>query len=145
MNSVQRSALVAHPSARLYSLVADVEAYPRFLPWCSSATIQARHDDAVEATIGIDFRGLRQTFTTRNVLEPERAITISLVRGPFKSLDGLWRFQTLAPDASKVELTMRYEFASSILARLAGPVFNHIASTLVDAFIRRADSLYRNA
>lgn len=142
MKSVERSALVPHPSARLYALVADIESYPQFLPWCSTATIQVREPHCVEATIGIDFRGIRQSFTARNTLEAEQAITIALVRGPFRSLNGLWRFRELAPAACKVELQMRYEFASALLERLAGPVFNHIAITLVDAFIRRADSLY---
>lgn len=142
MNIVERSALVAHPSSRLYALVADVESYPQFLPWCRATAVHAYGADELEATIAIDFRGVRQTFTTRNRLDPERTISIALVRGPFRSLEGLWRFHALAPEASKVELTMRYEFASSLLERLAGPVFNHIATTLVDAFIRRADALH---
>jgi ribosome-associated toxin RatA of RatAB toxin-antitoxin module len=141
MKVVERSALVLHPAALLYALVANVEGYPRFLPWCSGATVEAAKDGIVEATIHVDYRGWRQSFTTRNHHTPHDEIVISLIRGPFKSLDGRWRFTAIDPQASKVALDLRYEFASPFLERLAGPVFGHIASTMMEAFIRRADSV----
>jgi ribosome-associated toxin RatA of RatAB toxin-antitoxin module len=64
------------------------------------------------------------------------------VEGPFRALDGTWRFTALADRGSKVELALRYEFSSRILENLVGPVFNHIANTLVDAFAKRAEQVH---
>ena len=71
-----------------------------------------------------------------------REIRMRLVDGPFRSLDGTWRFNPLAPDACKIEFTLNYEFSSGLLDRLVGPVFGHIAGTMVDAFLKRAESVY---
>jgi ribosome-associated toxin RatA of RatAB toxin-antitoxin module len=62
--------------------------------------------------------------------------------GPFHHLDGIWLFRPLGTAGSKVELEMRYEFATSALERLIGPVFSHIAHSFIDAFVRRAEQLY---
>jgi ribosome-associated toxin RatA of RatAB toxin-antitoxin module len=140
MITLNRSALVGHEAEAMYRLVTDIEAYPLFLPWCRRATIHESRADYVRATLGIDFRGVRQEFTTENRNEPVQRVQMRLIDGPFKSLAGEWRFVPLAADACKVELDLAYEFASPLLERLVGPVFNHIANTLVDAFIRRADS-----
>lgn len=154
MIHVERSALVAREARAMYLMVADIESYPRFLPWCRATRIHELRDDYVRATIEIDFRGVRQAFTTENINHAHDSIEMRLIDGPFKALTGQWRFVDLsgkrakaekvanaatALAASKVELAMAYEFASPILGRLVGPVFNHIANSLVDAFIRRAD------
>ena len=123
----------------MYRMVTDIAAYPQFLPWCRATRIHEVRDDYVRATIEIDYRGVRQAFTTENINRPHDLIEMRLIDGPFKTLAGQWRFRELGPAASKVELDMAYEFASPLLGRLVGPVFNHIAGSLVDAFIRRAD------
>ena len=140
MIRVQRSALVASRVETLYALVADIEAYPQFLPWCRGAKIHERRDEYVRATLRIDFRGVRQEFTTENTHQVDARIEMRLIDGPFKSLVGCWKFQPLGPNACKVEFELAYEFASALLGRLVGPVFNHIANTLVDAFIRRSEA-----
>lgn len=99
----------------------------------------------VEASIEINFRGIRQSFTTRNSSEedsPIHQIHMNLVDGPFKSLSGDWKFQPLAPDACKVILSLQYEFSSRILEKAIGPVFRHITDTLVDAFVQRARTIF---
>jgi len=141
MISVQRSALVPYPATLMYGLVADVERYPEFLPWCSSARIDSADGAAVLATLEIYFRGLRQRFTTRNVGTPPAALTVELVQGPFRHLNGHWTFIPLAAGASKIEFSMQYEFRSAVLERLVGPVFGQIANTMVDAFVRRAGAV----
>ena len=141
MIRIERSALVAVDAEAMYRLVADIESYPVFLPWCRGATVHDIRDEYVRATLRIDYRGVRQEFTTENTHHAVESIDIRLLDGPFKSLAGQWRFHGLAAKACKVELTLAYEFANPLLGRLVGPVFNHIANTLVDAFIRRAESL----
>lgn len=145
MITIERSALVAHDAATLYSMVTDIESYPQFLPWCRAIRVHESRDDYVRATIEIDYRGVKQAFTTENINSRHDSVSMRLIDGPFKSLRGQWRFRNLKPGACKVELTMQYEFASPLLSRLVGPVFNHIGNTMVDAFIRRADELHRES
>ena len=145
MDLVERSALVGHEAAAMYALVEDIESYPRFLPWCRATEVRVREPERTVATIHIDYRGVRQAFTTENVKRDGEAIAMTLVSGPFRQLEGLWRFHPLAPGASKVELRLAYQIASPVLARLIGPVFEGIANSMVDAFVKRADAVYGRA
>ena len=142
MAEVKQSVLVPYSAARMYELVDAVEQYPKFLPWCSGTELIYRHDDALRAAIHIDFHGVRQKFSTENSRNPPHAMYIRLVDGPFKSLDGSWRLTDLNGAGCKIEFQLRWEFSSRVLAALVGPVFNHIARTLVDAFVGRAQKLY---
>jgi ribosome-associated toxin RatA of RatAB toxin-antitoxin module len=143
MASVQKSVLVSYSAAQMFDLVARIEDYPRFLPWCGEATILERGAGETLARIGINYHGVRAHFTTANRNQPPERIVIELRDGPFRHLDGTWQFRALAPAASKVALELHYAFASSVLEGMIGPVFRHIAHTLVDAFVRRAEAVYR--
>ena len=142
MPDVSHSVLVEFTPGQMFSLVDTVEDYPKFLPWCGGATLVHRDADTTRATILINYRGIRRGFTTENVKREPVAMQIRLVEGPFSKLDGSWRFTDLAGRGCKIEFTLRYEFAGRVLEKLAGPVFQHIASTLVDAFVRRAEQVY---
>ncbi len=145
MITVSRQALVAYGAAEMYELVEDVESYPQFLPWCSAAEIALREPERIVATLHVDFRGVRQTFTTANALRHGERISMQLVRGPFRHLQGEWRFVQLGEAGCRIEFGLAYQLASPVLERLAGPAFNHIANTFVDAFVRRADALHLRA
>ena len=67
---------------------------------------------------------------------------INLKNGPFKHLDGDWRFIALRANACKIEFRLNYEFANGFLEKLISPVFSHIATTFVDGFVARADKIY---
>ena len=142
MSTVGRSAIVNHSAQEMFSLVFDVDSYPSFLPWCDKASIAERTPGRTVATLRINFRGLKEEFTTENRDRPGEFIDMKLVSGPFRSLEGGWRFTPLSAGACKVELSLRYEFKSVILGKLVGKVFDEIANSLVDAFARRADQLY---
>lgn len=139
---VKRSVLVAHSPGKMFALVDAVEEYPKFLPWCGGATVLHRDERITRAAVIINYHGIRQSFTTENTKREPVEMLIRLVEGPFRSLDGSWRFTGLADRGCKVELSLHYEFSSRILEKLVGPVFNHIANTLVDAFARRAEQVY---
>jgi ribosome-associated toxin RatA of RatAB toxin-antitoxin module len=139
MKHVHKSVLVAHPPERMFSLVDRIEDYPEFLPWCGGTRIIERGDDAVEAEIMIAYRGIRQSFVTRNTNRPAERIDMHFVRGPFKALTGHWFFIRVGSLGCRIEFKLDYEFASGILQTLVGPVFDSIADTMVDAFVRRAD------
>ena len=142
---VDRSALVGYSAGQMYALVEDIESYPRFLPWCSSAAVTERDGTRTVATMHVNFRGIREQFTTANTNEPGRMITMQLVSGPFRHLLGHWRFTPLAEDACKVEFRLEYEISSRLLERVIGPVFQHIANSFMDAFVRRAEQMHGGA
>ena len=142
MPEVSRSVLVEYSPEQMFALVDRVEDYPGFLPWCGGVTLLHRDAEVTRASILINYHGLRQSFTTENTKRAPAEMRISLVEGPFRRLDGSWRFTGLAARGSKVELSMSYEYSSRILEKLVGPVFNHIAGTLVEAFVKRAGQVY---
>lgn len=139
---IQRSAQVPFSASRMFDLVADIESYPRFLPWCRGARVVPQGDGEVEATLEIAKGPLRKSFTTRNRLHPGRRIDLQLVQGPFRHLEGHWLFEDLGEAGSKVSLELEFDVGGALLRRTLGPVFSEIANTLVDAFCRRARSVY---
>ena len=142
MADVSRSVIVGHTPAEMFALVDAVEAYPEFLPWCGEARVIHRDETVTRATLHIAYRGIRQTFTTENAKRAPEEMRVHLVEGPFRSLDGVWRFTALGPGGCKIEFSLSYEFSSKWLEKLIGPVFDHIAGSLVEAFVRRADSIH---
>lgn len=142
MATVKKSALVLYSAAEMYTLVGDIEAYPRFLPWCRSSRVLSSNDDEVRATIEMVKGGIHKSFTTCNRMQRHKMIDIRLLEGPFKRLEGYWRFEPLRADASKVSLDMEFEFANHLLRMAVEPVFKQIANSLVDAFCKRAVDLY---
>ncbi|HKW38054.1 MAG TPA: type II toxin-antitoxin system RatA family toxin [Burkholderiales bacterium] len=145
MSSVGRSALVSHSAHQMFALVSEIESYPEFLPWCDRARVSERGPGRTVATLRINFRGLTEEFTTENLDRGKERIDMKLVSGPFRSLEGSWRFTPLSDWACKVELSLRYEFASALLEKVIGAVFDEIANSLVDAFARRADRRFGDA
>ncbi len=142
MTEVRKSALVPYSVDQMYSLVADFERYPEFLPWCGAAELLRREGELVEARLAIDYHGLHKDFTTRNRLIAGERIEMELLEGPFRSLQGVWLFQPLGEAGSRVSMEMDFEFASRLLTMTVGPIFNRIAGSLVDAFIERARNVY---
>ena len=124
------------------ALVEDVTAYPGFLPWCGGAEVLGKEGNVTRAAIVIDFRGIKQRFSTENRADPPQSIEMTLIDGPFRQLDGSWYFKALGTDACKIEFRLHYEFSSKLLEKIFGPVFHFIASTFVDAFVKRAQQLY---
>ena len=142
MHTVQRSVLVPYSAEQMFELVAAVDKYPEFMPWCGGAEIHSQDEDGMHASIVISIAGIRQTFSTRNQHEFPTLITFHLVEGPFSQLTGKWEFQALADDACKVVYTMEYAFSSRTLEMVVGPVFNRIATSFIDSFTQRAQVCY---
>ena len=142
MVMIDRSSLVSYSAEKMYALVEDIESYPHFLPWCSGADVTVREGTRTVATMHVNYHGIREHFTTDNVNEPGRMITMQLVSGPFRHLRGHWRFTPLAEDACKVEFRLEYEISSRLLERLIGPVFQHIGNSFMDAFVQRAEQIH---
>lgn len=147
MKHVRKSVLLWYSPREMYDLVTDVEAYPRFLPWCDKAQVLHRHADGVTARIGLAYMGVHHAFTTRNIQQPAERVAVHLVDGPFSLLEGLWLFHRLSRPGSqemacKIEFDLRYAFASAALEIVVSPVFDKVADTFVDSFVRRAEDMY---
>jgi ribosome-associated toxin RatA of RatAB toxin-antitoxin module len=147
MKHVRKSVLLWYSPAEMYGLVTDVEAYPRFLPWCEQAEVLERSDSGMVARLHLGYKGVHHAFTTRNEHVVDREVAIGLIDGPFSVLDGIWRFVPLqAPSgdetACRVELDLSYAFSGPALEALLSPVFDRIANTLVDSFVKRAEQVH---
>jgi len=142
MALVEKSVLVPYSADQMFVLVDGVEDYPQFLPWCGGASVNTVNETTVHATVQIDYHHIKQSFTTENVRTPPHQIDITLQDGPFKQLDGCWRFIPLDESACKIEFRLHYEFSNKLLEKLVGPVFHYIANSFMDAFILRAEKVY---
>jgi ribosome-associated toxin RatA of RatAB toxin-antitoxin module len=145
MKNIQKSVLIWYSPEEMFRLVTDVAHYPEFLPWCHQAQVIEHDENGMIADVGISMAGVSQVFTTRNTHVPDREVHMKLIKGPFSKLDGVWRFTPVGDGsqrACKVELSLDYGFSSATLAALVGPVFDRIAASLVDAFVKRAERIY---
>jgi len=148
MKHVKKSVLLWYSAHEMYALVTDIPSYPQFLPWCERAEVLSQDEAGVTARVQLSFAGVGQAFTTRNLHEPDRSVHMTLVDGPFSTLDGTWRFVPLAApgkadaEACRIEFDLRYEFANAALEMVISPVFDRIANTLVDSFVKRAEQVH---
>jgi len=136
--------LLPYSCEQMYELVAGIDHYPRFLPWCAGTSVSEMPDGLIRATVDIDYRGIHSRFATLNRNHEPDSISMTLAEGPFRSLSGEWRFIRLREDACRVEFDLDYEFAG-LLGKVLAPVFDHIAGSFVDAFVRRAEALHGQA
>ncbi len=139
---IQRSALVPYGADQMYTLVADVDRYNDFLPWCKRCSILSEVDGVLLARMDIARGPLHKSFTTRNRMHPGESIELSLVEGPFNHLEACWRFADLGTGGSRVSLDMEFEMASRLLRMTLTPVFSEITNSMVGAFCKRATVLY---
>jgi ribosome-associated toxin RatA of RatAB toxin-antitoxin module len=143
MSHIQRNALVHYSPAEMYQLVNDVAGYASFLPWCRSSEVKSETETDMVASVEIAKGVLNKTFTTHNKLQKDKRIEMQLVDGPFKNLSGFWQFDALKTEnACKVSLDLQFEFDNAMMSIAAKPIFTQIASSLVDAFCKRAVEVY---
>jgi ribosome-associated toxin RatA of RatAB toxin-antitoxin module len=151
MKHVKRSVLLWYSPREMYELVIDVDRYPTFLPWCAKAEVLERQGDGMTARLTLTKGGLRHAFTTRNRHRDAQEVRVALVDGPFSELEGTWQFLPVArpgtpggvdAPACRIEFDLRYAFANAPLEALISPVFDRIANTLVDSFVKRAEQVH---
>jgi coenzyme Q-binding protein COQ10 len=133
---------VPHSPEQMFALVQDIERYPQFVPWIARATVVSRSAAEVVGRLEMERAGLRETFTTRNLLHPPHRIDLKLLEGPFKTLEGRWSFEPIADRGTRIELTIRFEFANPLTSMLLSRTFEKSCNQLVDAFVARARSNY---
>ncbi|MBZ9847846.1 type II toxin-antitoxin system RatA family toxin [Mesorhizobium sp. CA14] len=137
---------VAHTPDEMFALVADIEAYPQFLPLCESLTVRSRKErdgrTILVADMSIGYKAIRETFTTQVLLKPdEKAIDVKYIDGPFKYLSNIWRFDPAARGC-EVHFFIDYEFKSRILGAVMGTMFDRAFRMFSEAFEKRANVIY---
>jgi ribosome-associated toxin RatA of RatAB toxin-antitoxin module len=139
---IRRSALVKYSSAQMFDLVNEVEAYPKRFPWCAGAEILERGNNMLVARLDLKFAGFRQSFTTRNTIDPPRRLQMNLVDGPFRSLDGVWDFTALGDAGSKIAFALDFEYSGRLGGGALKLGFQGLANRMVDDFCREAGRVY---
>jgi len=142
IREIRRSALVTFSPEQMFDLVIDVERYPQFLPWVSGAQLHEKSERDLLASMEMQRSGVRERFSTRNTFERPSFMTLEMVEGPFRVLEGRWSFAPIGTAGTRVELEMRFEFANPVISMLFGKAFEHSCNTLIDAFIARARDTY---
>ena len=134
--------VLKHSRDHLYQMVADVEQYPQFLPWCTALRIRSRSEQHITADMVIGFKIFREKFTTRVTFSPPNRIDVEYLNGPFRYLNNHWIFIPQDDGSCMVDFYVDFEFHSKILQKTIGLVFNEAVQKMIGAFESRADALY---
>ncbi len=127
---------------QMFELVADVEKYPEFLPWCVATRVRSRTSDGVVADMVIGYKAFRERFTsTARFDRPGMRIDVAYQEGPFRFLSNHWVFER-APNGCAIDFYIDFEFRSGLLEKAITAVFNRAVSRMVEAFERRAKAMY---
>jgi len=142
---IKKESIVAFTPEQMYTLVNDIDKYPDFVPWCRATEILHQDEDEIRASMTFEGGGFQKSFTTSNRLQPHKMIELKLVNGPFRHLEGFWRFDHHENDQCRILFDLEFEFSSKLLSLAFGPVFHQVANMLVDCFAKRAEVVYGNA
>jgi len=135
--------VVPYSADQMFDLVADVERYPQFLPWCVGSRITGQTDDQIEAEVAVGFKMFRERFRSRvTLLRDEHRINVEYLGGPMKYLSNSWRFEVLDDDRCCIHFFIEFEFRSKLMQRVAKALFHELVYHMVAAFERRARKLY---
>ena len=139
--------VVPYSQEQMFALVADVGAYPQFLPWCVGARVKTRTDTEIVADLTIGFGPFRESFTSRVALDKPHSVKVKYEHGPFRYLNNNWMFDPDPPDAPsatacRVRFFVDFEFRSRLLQSAIGVVFNEAVRRMVNAFLKRARDKY---
>jgi coenzyme Q-binding protein COQ10 len=141
MPSHSERQLLPYTPGQMFDLVADIERYPEFLPWCRSARVLERKDNELLGELVISFSHLSESYVSRVVLDRPQAISVSMVRGPFEYLTNRWRF-TAVEGGTQIDFFLDFKFRSRLLEKLIGGLFAKATNRMVQAFKERAEQLY---
>ena len=142
MNIVNKSEVVNYSASQMYNLVNDIRTYPEFLPMCEDIEMISDGETEKEVTLKIKAGFVKLDFGTHNTLIKDEHIHLNLVKGPFKTLTGDWRFKQLTDTTSEVSLNMEFTFENKFVEMALGPVFKGLAEKMLDAFCKRAKEVY---
>jgi len=134
--------ILPYAPEKLYAMVADVERYPDFLPWCVASRIRRRDGNVFFADLVIGFKMVRERFTSKVTLTPNQRVDVTYTEGPFHYLNNHWVFNPMPDGTTEIDFYVDFEFRSKLLQTLIGALFNEAVRLMVSAFERRARQLY---
>lgn len=141
MTVIARSAVVSYTPAQMFDLVENFEAYPEFVPWCTKSILISRNHEEVKAGLEFTKSGIRHSFSTINRLKRNDTIEMSLLEGPFRKLEGFWRFDSM-DKGCKVNFEIEFVLANRFLDLAVGPFLQGVTGEFVAAFTERAKHIY---
>ena len=142
MPSHAETKVLPYSPEQMFDMVADVAAYPDFLPWCIATRVRTSDATHLTADMVIGFKMFREQFTSRVTLERPGLIKVEYERGPFKYLENHWKFTSSEDGGCLVDFTVEFEFRSQLLEMAIGKVFTEAVHRMVAAFEKRAETLY---
>ena len=134
--------ILPYTQEQLFALVADVERYPDFLPWCVASRIRRRDGDVFFADLVIGFKMVRERFTSKVTLSRPDRVDVTYTEGPFHHLNNHWVFRPQPDGNTEIDFYVDFEFRSKLLQTLIGALFNEAVKMMVSAFEKRARQLY---
>lgn len=141
MPTLQDQRSLPYTPDQLYTLVLDIESYPEFLPWCLGARLLEKREGCLYASLTVGYGPLKGSFVSKVLFEPFQRIQAHYLEGPLKHLKTDWRFQETST-GSQVDFELDFEFLRGFLNKLANPLIEDVAQTMVDSFMHRAQTLY---
>ncbi len=142
MSHIHRNALLHYTDQQMFDLVNDVASYPEYMDGCMAATVHEQSETSMTATLNLEKRGVKLSFTTTNVLDAPKSIVMNLQDGPFDSFDGRWFFQHLNEEACKVILDLQFSMSNKVAGLAAKKLFDTVSNNMVDAMVQRAKDVY---
>ena len=134
---------VPYTAREMYDLVADVERYPQFLPWCAALRVIERRENALTADMVVAYKVFRERFRSTVTLDPDALrIEAAYVDGPFRNLENRWRFTDKPEGGSVIDFEIAFEFKNFLLQATAQAVFDKAFARMSDAFVKRAEDVY---
>ncbi|HLJ65347.1 MAG TPA: type II toxin-antitoxin system RatA family toxin [Stellaceae bacterium] len=134
--------VLPYSDTQLFDLVADIERYPEFLPWCLGARVREKSATLIVADLLIGFKMVRERFTSKVLLDRPRRIDVSYSDGPFRYLNNHWLFEPLPDGTCRIDFYVDFEFRSRLLQKIIEVLFNEAVKRMVGAFEARAQALY---
>jgi ribosome-associated toxin RatA of RatAB toxin-antitoxin module len=144
MTEIINTTVVPYTPEEMFVLVNDIESYPIFLPWCTAAKILSQQEERLTATLSLALGKIKQSFTTENTMQDGSKIEMRLIEGPFKHLNGYWKFNLEDEQSCQIQLHMNFEFKNKIIKHTLGKAFYKVMDSLVESFVQRAQQIYGN-
>lgn len=135
--------ILPYSKEALYDIVANVEIYPSFIPWISNVRVLDRYNNTVEYELSVDFKVVKEKFSTRDTFYKPDAIEITLLQGPFSYLYNTWQFESLGANTTKITFFIEFEFKNKLLGAMFSSIFVQAQKKILDAFDKRARDVTR--
>ena len=137
MKTIKRSFKIQDAHHSIYSIVADIEQYPKFLPWCESSEIIQSHEDIVVAKLCLNIFGFRTSITTENQMQKSENIKMTLKSGPFRKFNASWFFEPQSVSTTQVTYVMNYQLINPIVERIIEKNIDSFVDQLMESFAKK--------